>query len=366
MTPATKRRRIASSPEPESFVQDEIITKSKGKQLFDLGFVFVAANEKALEESGGDIEAAVEWLLTNSDKVVEQQIQADLDFNLALQLSFELDYSPDLAIHKYPLTVSWLLSHQRLQHPDSITPKDSLDTLGIPAAFYPQGRAPSKSLLVGKHPVSKSMDPQQLKLWSSPRTRPKIPSQKATTLFPSGFIVIPPISKVSIGLDDGNIGNSYGNIALSSCPGEKGRDLELDFKHLASLDIRVVVCCLRDSTMKDLRVPFADYQAATNKYGIKVLRVPMRSGDGPKTMKEVSEVVESMDHVLRAGGNVLVHCKAGIGRAGLVASCFLLRKQFVVSAERAIQFVRIRRSLSAIETTRQEEFIHAYKTQECK
>ncbi|KAI9342802.1 hypothetical protein BDR26DRAFT_894417, partial [Obelidium mucronatum] len=50
-----------------------------------------------------------------------------------------------------------------------------------------------------------------------------------------------------------------------------------------------------------------------------------------------------------------------VGRAGLIACCLLLRKKFVLNATRAIQFVRIRRSLKAIETMRQEDFINAYE-----
>ena len=44
----------------------------------------------------------------------------------------------------------------------------------------------------------------------------------------------------------------------------------------------------------------------------------------------------------------------GIGRAGLVACCFLLKTQLCRTPERAIRLVRLRRSPKAIETQRQE------------
>lgn len=50
----------------------------------------------------------------------------------------------------------------------------------------------------------------------------------------------------------------------------------------------------------------------------------------------------------------------GVGRAGLFACCWLLKNLYCLSPERAIRFVRIRRSPKAIETMRQAEFIVQY------
>ena len=50
----------------------------------------------------------------------------------------------------------------------------------------------------------------------------------------------------------------------------------------------------------------------------------------------------------------------GVGRAGLFACCWLLKNLYCLSAERAIRYIRIRRSPKAIETMRQAEFIIHY------
>lgn len=50
----------------------------------------------------------------------------------------------------------------------------------------------------------------------------------------------------------------------------------------------------------------------------------------------------------------------GVGRAGLFACCWLLKNRFCHSAERAIRYVRLRRSPKSIETMRQAEFIIHY------
>lgn len=50
----------------------------------------------------------------------------------------------------------------------------------------------------------------------------------------------------------------------------------------------------------------------------------------------------------------------GVGRAGLFACCWLLKNLYCLSAERAIRYVRIRRSPKAIETMRQAEYVIHY------
>jgi protein-tyrosine phosphatase len=50
----------------------------------------------------------------------------------------------------------------------------------------------------------------------------------------------------------------------------------------------------------------------------------------------------------------------GVGRAGLVACCWLLANGYCKTAIESIAWVRQRRSPRAIETFEQEEFIDAY------
>jgi protein-tyrosine phosphatase len=59
-------------------------------------------------------------------------------------------------------------------------------------------------------------------------------------------------------------------------------------------------------------------------------------------------------------GNIMVHCRGGVGRAALVACCLLIRKGYCNDASSAIAFLRQRRSPRAVETQRQEDYIKAY------
>ena len=74
-----------------------------------------------------------------------------------------------------------------------------------------------------------------------------------------------------------------------------------------------------------------------------ITRLPIIEGSCPDTIEELEPVLEAMDKHIVSGHHVLCHCRGGVGRAGLVACCYLIKKAYVNSAERAIQFVRMRR-----------------------
>ncbi|ORZ10235.1 protein-tyrosine phosphatase-like protein [Absidia repens] len=164
-----------------------------------------------------------------------------------------------------------------------------------------------------------------------------------------------------------------GNLALSSCPGKKvrltgpvrgraaiNRDLDLDFTRMRSFGITTIVCCLEDSELDYLGASWELYAASAKTNGLQVLRLPMVEGSCPDTLEEVDTVINIVNSKIWKGENVLTHCRGGVGRAGLFACCWLINNTLCLSAERAIRFVRVRRSPKAIETMRQAEFVIHY------
>lgn len=189
-----------------------------------------------------------------------------------------------------------------------------------------------------------------------------------------------------------------GNFMLSSCPGKKVRmngeslkggrgaicrDVRLDLKRAREEGVRVVVCCLDDSELAFLGTPFSEYAAACDALGLEILRIPMVEGFAPASPASLDA---QLDRLIRRytllGDSVLAHCRGGIGRAGLVASCWMIKMGMVntrhgfsglrdtepawkdedpiIIVERVIDLIRRRRSVKSIETTHQVKFLLEY------
>lgn len=181
-----------------------------------------------------------------------------------------------------------------------------------------------------------------------------------------------------------------GNLLLSSCPGKKVRldgpvkgrstvcrDLATDLMRMRVLGVRCVICCLDDEELEYLGASWAQYAQAAKHLGLDVLRIPTPEGFAPLTPRlldaHLSRVIEN--YTLR-GIPVLVHCRGGVGRAGLVACCWalklglcgwietgncpapgLVRRDTFQLVERMVTTVRRRRSIKAVETYEQVKFL---------
>ena len=147
------------------------------------------------------------------------------------------------------------------------------------------------------------------------------------------------------------------------------RDLGLDLGRIRGLGVRAVVCCLDDEELAFLGAPWAEYEAQADALGLAVIRIPMAEGFPPTSVAQIETLITAlvMDYSLH-GSNILVHCRGGVGRAGLIAATWLLKMGLVPShpahtltdTQRLIDTIRRRRSPKAIETAEQVRFIVQY------
>eukprot|EP00002_Diphylleia_rotans_P006830 TRINITY_DN16256_c0_g1_i1.p1 TRINITY_DN16256_c0_g1~~TRINITY_DN16256_c0_g1_i1.p1 ORF type:complete len:258 (+),score=43.93 TRINITY_DN16256_c0_g1_i1:61-834(+) len=87
---------------------------------------------------------------------------------------------------------------------------------------------------------------------------------------------------------------------------------------------------------------------------------PLRASTSPIIVYEpMNELPSQTDNLSRQERRILVHCRGGLGRAGTVAACLLLRIHSDASAQDAIRHVRLHRP-GAIETQRQVDFISLF------
>ncbi|OUM65410.1 hypothetical protein PIROE2DRAFT_41708, partial [Piromyces sp. E2] len=167
-----------------------------------------------------------------------------------------------------------------------------------------------------------------------------------------------------------------GRLALSSCPGKKvrlhsgpvngraaiSRDLDMDFKRLKSFNISAIICCLNDAELSYLGAPWKLYSEKAKHYGLEIFRLPIIEGSCPESIIEVDKLMDKMVNTAKEGKNMLCHCRGGIGRAGLIACCYLLKCGYTKKPADAIKIVRAQRSPQAIETRKQEDFIVNYSS----
>lgn len=157
--------------------------------------------------------------------------------------------------------------------------------------------------------------------------------------------------------------------------------------------------CLDDAELEYLGTPWPEYEQTAQKIGIDVLRSVLRfpiypfhlyililflSLPIPEGLPPVSpefldaHLVELIHRYSLRGIPVLVHCRGGVGRAGVIACCWMIRLGLCGSltqsseppetsdqdlfsfVERVISLIRRRRSIKAIETYEQVQFLVDY------
>jgi protein-tyrosine phosphatase len=138
--------------------------------------------------------------------------------------------------------------------------------------------------------------------------------------------------------------------------GQWERDLDADLERLVrEYDARVLVSLLAPSEYEAYGI--LDLPSATDKHQLELLLFPIPDGGIPPSIEGVGDLVPKILAHLRSGATVVVHCRGGLGRTGLIAACCLTAVGF--DAEQAIAMVRAARP-GTIENSRQEDFVRDF------
>jgi protein-tyrosine phosphatase len=92
--------------------------------------------------------------------------------------------------------------------------------------------------------------------------------------------------------------------------------------------------------------------------GMRFLSLPIPDRQVPNSATEVAGVLEKLDADLASGKNVVIHCRQGIGRTGLVGACLLVTKG--LNSEAAVQRLSVARGNPVPETAEQRRWIDDY------
>lgn len=152
---------------------------------------------------------------------------------------------------------------------------------------------------------------------------------------------------------------AHGRIGITFCPGKRdrmastgawARDLATDLDAIAAWGARLVLTLVEPDELRALEVP--DLGREVQRRGITWCHLPIADYSVPTPSFEEAWKDQGRDirALLRDGGDVLVHCKGGLGRAGMIAARLLV--ELGMPPDDAIRAVRRARQ-GAIETPAQ-------------
>jgi protein-tyrosine phosphatase len=146
-----------------------------------------------------------------------------------------------------------------------------------------------------------------------------------------------------------------GRLALSPRP--RGGDwLGDEVAEWKRSGVSLVVSLLEPQEESDLGL---GYEAAEVKSkGMKFLSLPIADRGVPPSEAKVAEALDRISNNLASGKNTVVHCRQGVGRTGMVASCLLVRSGMSPGA--AVETVSAARGVAVPETHEQREWIDHY------
>lgn len=93
-------------------------------------------------------------------------------------------------------------------------------------------------------------------------------------------------------------------------------------------------------------------------HGMDFGSLPIPDRQVPNSESELSAILEQLDADLSSGKNIVIHCRQGVGRTGLVAACLLVTKGLAPKA--AVKTISAARGNTVPETDEQRHWIDHY------
>lgn len=146
-----------------------------------------------------------------------------------------------------------------------------------------------------------------------------------------------------------------GKLALAARP--RGGDwLADEMSNWRRSGVDAVLSLLTPGEEDDLDL--RDERPQAGSCGLDFLSYPIPDRQVPDSEAGLTLILEAVDATLSAGRNVVVHCRQGVGRTGLVAACLLVAKG--LSPEDAVARLSAARGEAVPETAEQRRWIDRY------
>lgn len=155
-------------------------------------------------------------------------------------------------------------------------------------------------------------------------------------------------------------------VGLTFAPGMKtrsaaqfdwDRDLDADLARLVAEGATTLVSLIEEHELARYRI--GDLAGRAAAHGLGLLRLPIRDGDVPADLSRIEALLDDVELRVARGERVVVHCRGGLGRTGLVAGCLLVRRGMAPEATLAA-LRATRRDDRCPETEAQREVVRRY------
>jgi protein-tyrosine phosphatase len=146
-----------------------------------------------------------------------------------------------------------------------------------------------------------------------------------------------------------------GKLAMAARP-RGGEWLEDEISDWQRQGVNTVLSLLTPEEQQELNLVNEAAQAKAHRMAF--LAFPIRDRQVPDSENSLTRVLEQVDRELSPGRNVIVHCRQGIGRVGLVVACLLLTKG--LNTEMALSRLAAARGVPLPETPEQRRWIDHY------
>jgi protein-tyrosine phosphatase len=143
-----------------------------------------------------------------------------------------------------------------------------------------------------------------------------------------------------------------GKLALAARP-RGGEWLADEIESWQKGGVAIVVSLLERHEERDLDLTAE--RDEVEKHGMKFLAFPIPDRDVPASQSGLGKTLDIMHRELIAGNSVVLHCRQGVGRTGLVAACLLISDG--LGTQEAIDRLKSARGVEVPETASQLRWI---------
>ncbi len=150
----------------------------------------------------------------------------------------------------------------------------------------------------------------------------------------------------------GTMGDGF--LAIMACPSIEA-EAPASVANVARLGIRQVVSLLEPTEARNLGLEAERLEVKACEMGF--VSFPIPDMGLPPSVEDFAQITQRLFSQVSAGINTLVHCRAGIGRSGLLAAGVLLHTG--MNAEEAFAYVSRMRGIRVPETPEQHGWLVA-------